>query len=135
MREALRDEIISLVSDATGPVSARQAVAMRPSLADYYKDDESEVGNLRTGIDVLVSERFAPLAGMRVGLITNHSGLDSAGRRTIDLLSRAPGVKLAALFSPEHGLSGNKEGKIPLAIDSSSGLPVYSLYGDVQTTR
>ena len=130
--QALRDEIISLVSDAAGPVSRKQVVANRPSLADCVKDDGSEVGPLRTGIDVLASERFAPLAGLRVGLITNHSGLDSTGRRTIDLLSKAPGVKLVTLFSPEHGLSGNREGKIPLATDSSSGLPVYSLYGDVK---
>ena len=130
--EVLRDEIFSLVSDAMGPVSMEQVLAMRPSLADYCKGEKGQVGNLKTGIDILLSKKFAPLAGLRVGLITNHSGLDSAGRRTIDLLSRAPRVKLAAIFSPEHGLSGKEEGKIPPTIDPSTGLPVYSLYGDAK---
>ncbi|HSB05062.1 MAG TPA: exo-beta-N-acetylmuramidase NamZ domain-containing protein [Thermodesulfobacteriota bacterium] len=128
--EALRGEIISLVSDSMGPVSMEQILAMRPSLAGESKDEKDQAGNLRAGIDVLVSEKFAPLAGLRVGLITNHSGLDSAGRRTIDLLSKAPRLKLAAIFSPEHGLSGKEEGKISPTIDPSAGLPVYSLYGD-----
>ncbi len=133
--QALRNEIISLVSDAMGPVSVEQVVAMRPSLADYYKDIQGEAGNLKAGIDVLVSKKFAPLAGLRVGLITNHSGLDSAGRRTIDLLSKAPRVNLLAIFSPEHGLSGREEGKILPTIDAPSGLPVYSLYGDVRRPK
>jgi len=133
--QTLRDEIISLISDAMGPVSAERAVAMSPSLANYYKCEKSEAGNLKAGIDVLVSKRFAPLSGLRIGLITNDAGLDSVGRRTTDLLSNAPGVKLVAVFSPEHGLSGRKEGKIPATIDPSTGLSVYSLYGDVKRPK
>jgi uncharacterized protein YbbC (DUF1343 family)/CubicO group peptidase (beta-lactamase class C family) len=133
--QKLRDEILSLVSDAMGSISAKEAVALRPSLAGYYKDDKNEDGNLKAGIDVLVARKFAPLVGLRVGLITNQGGLDSAGRRTIDLLSKAPGVKLGAVFSPEHGLSGTKEGKIPQTKDSSTGLPVYSLYGEVKRPK
>src|ERR1700727_2065342 len=60
-----------------------------------------------TGIDVLEQENFAPLRGKRVGLITNQTGVDTQGRRTIDVLANAPGVKLIALFSPEHGATGN----------------------------
>ena len=59
-----------------------------------------------TGIDVLEAQKFAPLAGKRVGLITNQTGIDRNGRSTIDLLAHAPGVKLVALFSPEHGIRG-----------------------------
>jgi uncharacterized protein YbbC (DUF1343 family)/CubicO group peptidase (beta-lactamase class C family) len=130
--QALRDGILSLVSDALGPVSAKQAVDRRPSLADYTPKDPPETGSLRTGIDVLVARKFAPLAGLRVGLITNDASVDSAGRRTIDLLANAQGVRLAALFSPEHGLSATKEGKVAGGRDSSTGLPVYSLYGDIK---
>jgi uncharacterized protein YbbC (DUF1343 family) len=133
--QTLRDDILSLVCDAMGSVSGKQAVAMRPSLEDFYKEDKNESGNLKTGIDVLAAGKFAALAGLRVGLITNHGGLDSAGRRTIDLLFKAPGVKLAAVFSPEHGLSGTKEGKIASTKDVSTGLPVYSLYGDVKRPK
>ncbi|MCA9793574.1 MAG: serine hydrolase, partial [Candidatus Eremiobacteraeota bacterium] len=61
---------------------------------------------VKLGIDRLVEQDFAPLRGHRVGLVTNHTGRDSQGRRTIDLLARAEGVELVCLFSPEHGLGG-----------------------------
>jgi uncharacterized protein YbbC (DUF1343 family) len=89
-------------------------------------------GSVKLGIDALEGERFAPLAGLRVGLITNHSGLDGEGRRTIDLLSHAPGVRLVALFSPEHGLAGNVEGRVASSTEPATGLPVYSLYGETE---
>jgi uncharacterized protein YbbC (DUF1343 family) len=127
--QTLRDEILSLVADAMGLISAKQAVAMRPSLAEYFREEERGNGTLRTGIDVLAAKDFTPLAGLRVGVITNHAAVDSAGRRTIDLLSKAPGVKLGAVFSPEHGLSGTKEGRIPSTKGSPTEPPVYSLYG------
>jgi uncharacterized protein YbbC (DUF1343 family) len=82
-----------------------------------------------TGVDVLAAEGFARLSGLRVGLITNQTGRAASGRRTIDLLSSAPGFRLAAIFSPEHGLNGDREGRIDSAIDASTGLPVRSLYG------
>ncbi len=83
-----------------------------------------------TGIDVLEAENFAPLAGKRVGLITNQTGIDRAGRSTIDLLAHAPGVKLVALFSPEHGIRGVLDERVQSTTDAATGLPVYSLYGD-----
>ena len=58
----------------------------------------------RTGLDQLVAQDFAPLAGRSVGLVTNQTGVDAQGRRDIDLLATAPGVRLRAIFSPEHGL-------------------------------
>jgi uncharacterized protein YbbC (DUF1343 family)/CubicO group peptidase (beta-lactamase class C family) len=82
-----------------------------------------------TGIDVLVREKFARLRGRRVALVTNHSGKGRDGRPTIDLLHRAPGVKLVALFSPEHGLRGAVEARVADGRDEKTGLPVYSLYG------
>lgn len=84
---------------------------------------------VKTGIDVLESAHFAPLLGRRIALLTHRAGVDSAGRRTIDVLANAPGVELRALFSPEHGLGGNREGAIADDTDDQTGLPVYSLYG------
>ncbi len=87
-------------------------------------------GRVQTGIDVLEAQKFAPLRGKHVGLITNHTGLDSQGRSTIDLLSRATGMHLVALFSPEHGLAGRFDEKVFSSRDNSIGLPIFSLYGD-----
>jgi len=82
-----------------------------------------------TGLDVLVSQGFTPLAGRTVGLITNATGIDATGRRNIDLLARAPGVRLAAIFSPEHGLAADANSDVPHGRDATTGLPVWSLYG------
>jgi uncharacterized protein YbbC (DUF1343 family) len=82
------------------------------------------------GVDVLAAEGFAPLRGKRVAVITNHTGIDRSGRRTIDLLHQAPGVTLAAVFTPEHGLAGKADAKVANSRDTATGLPVYSLYGD-----
>lgn len=81
------------------------------------------------GIDVLSAEHFAPLVGKRIGLLTNEAARDRTGHRTIDRLAAAPGVRLVALFTPEHGLSADREGKIEDARDAATGLPIRSLYG------
>jgi uncharacterized protein YbbC (DUF1343 family) len=82
-----------------------------------------------SGIDVLEAYGFRELAGRRIGLITNRSARDSAGRRTVDVLHQASGPQLVALFSPEHGLDASAEGKIASTRDSATGLAVNSLYG------
>ena len=84
------------------------------------------------GLDVLEAERFAPLRGKHVGVITNHTGLDAQGRTTIDALTHAPGLQVVALFTPEHGLGGNKDENVSSTKDPVSGLPVYSLYGETR---
>jgi uncharacterized protein YbbC (DUF1343 family) len=84
----------------------------------------------QTGIDVLEAENFASLRGKRLGLITNQTGVDSQGRRTADLLAHASGLKLVALFSPEHGISGAVDAPVANAIDPATQLPIYSLYGE-----
>jgi len=81
------------------------------------------------GIDVLAADNFAALAGLRVGLLTNQASRANSGQRTIDVLAQAPGVRLAAIFSPEHGLGGDREGEIESGRDLQTGLPVHSLYG------
>lgn len=87
------------------------------------------------GIEVLLTDSLHLIKGQRVGLLTNHSGRDRAGTSTIDLLFKAPGVKLTALYGPEHGIRGiAKAGeKISSSVDSATGVRVYSLYGDVET--
>ena len=84
-----------------------------------------------TGLENLVAQRFAPFQGKRIGLITNPTGVDSLLRTDIDLLFHAKGVKLAALYGPEHGVRGDAEAgaSVGNARDTETGLPVYSLYG------
>ena len=91
-----------------------------------------EQSRVMSGIDVLEAYGFRQLAGRRVGLITNRSALDSAGRRTADVLHQAKGPQLVALFSPEHGLDASAEGKIASGRDRATGLPVFSLYGETR---
>jgi uncharacterized protein YbbC (DUF1343 family) len=79
---------------------------------------------------VLVRDQFAPLKGRSVALVTNHTGRTAAGESAIDLLHKADGVKLAALFSPEHGIRGELDEKVGDGKDEKTGLPVYSLYGE-----
>lgn len=109
------------------------ALAPRPEAASRPNRSRSEPApiTLRTlnGIDVLVKQNFAPLKGLRLGLVTNHTGHDRERNPTIDLLKNAPGVELNALFSPEHGIRGLKDEHVGDSVDESTGLPVYSLYG------
>lgn len=99
--------------------------------------DFSKVGNalppqvltVANGIDVLEKENFARLRGKRIGLITNHTGRNKNGRPTIDLMVEA-GLQVKALFSPEHGIRGVVDEKVGDAVDSKTGLPIFSLYGD-----
>jgi uncharacterized protein YbbC (DUF1343 family) len=81
------------------------------------------------GIDVLSNQGFKVLQNKRVGLITNHTGRSADGTSTIDILFRAPGVRLTALFSPEHGIRGESDDKVSSSVDAKTGLPIHSLYG------
>ena len=86
----------------------------------------------RVGIDVWAERGFAPLAGKRIGLITNHTGRDRSGRLTVERLMATDGLELAAVFSPEHGFLGVEEGNVGSTTDELSGLPVFSLYGETR---
>src|SRR5438067_10467885 len=83
-----------------------------------------------TGIDVLERDGFKQLANLRIGLVTNQTGRDRKGNSTIDVLFKAPNVKLVALFSPEHGIRGLADEKVSDTKDEQTGLPIYSLYGE-----
>ena len=85
------------------------------------------------GIEVLLTDSMHLIRGKRVGLLTNHSGRDRAGTSAIDLLFKAPGVRLTALFAPEHGIRGAAKAgeRINSSVDSATGVKIYSLYGEV----
>ena len=89
-------------------------------------------GAVRPGLEVLLADSVHLVQGKRVGLVTNHTGLDRCGRRAVDRLVATPGVRVVALFAPEHGLSGAARGGavIRSGRDSASGVPVHSLYGE-----
>ena len=88
-------------------------------------------GKFKLGIDVLGGMDYKPLQGKRVGLLTHPAGVNIQGTSTVDTLRKAPGVKLVALYGPEHGIYGDEKANVPVLdkIDKRTGLPVYSLYG------
>lgn len=91
-------------------------------------------GQTIAGLEVLLTEQQALVAGKRVGLITNHTGVDRQMNHAIDLIRKAPGARLTALFAPEHGIRGLVQagGKVADTVDERSGVKVYSLYGAVR---
>ncbi|MDR1742883.1 MAG: DUF1343 domain-containing protein [Dysgonamonadaceae bacterium] len=86
---------------------------------------------VKTGIEVLKENRFKPLVGKRIGLITNPTGIDNGLVSTIDILHQAPNIQLVALFGPEHGVRGDVHAgdHIETFNDPATGIPIYSLYG------
>ncbi|HTU93828.1 MAG TPA: exo-beta-N-acetylmuramidase NamZ domain-containing protein, partial [Gemmataceae bacterium] len=118
----LRSKVASLVS----------ASIIKPvGRASQPDDRNGRAGkpDLRNGIDVLNRDGFRKLKGRRIGLMTNHTGVDREGHSTIDILHQAEGVQLVALFSPEHGIRGEVERSVEDSKDEKTGLPIYSLYG------
>lgn len=122
--------------DVTWPATTTVGMTWGP---DEGRDDhhgaadragDPNAGDVLNGVDVWARDRFQALRGKRVGLVTNHTGRDRQRRATIDLLHGAEGVRLQALFSPEHGIRGVLDEKVSDGKDEKTGLPVYSLYGD-----
>lgn len=89
---------------------------------------------VRPGIEVLLSDSAHLIAGQRLGLLTNNTGVDHLGRRDVDLLRTTRDARLTVLFSPEHGFRGTEDRSgLPDGRDSATGLPIYSLYGGSRT--
>lgn len=86
---------------------------------------------VKPGVEVLRDRNFDILQGKRVGLITNPSGVDNTLKSTVDILSEAPGVRLKALYGPEHGVRGDVHAgdNVGNSVDAATGVPVYSIYG------
>ena len=118
---------------ASSPTALRALVATLAAAAivdaPWSSIAGSSVRAVDCGIDVLKKRGFDAIAGKNVGLVTNHTGRTRDGQSTIDVLFRAPGVKLIALFSPEHGIRGLVDREVPDDIDEATGLPIHSLYG------
>jgi uncharacterized protein YbbC (DUF1343 family) len=95
-------------------------------------DQGAGAGPVLPGIDVLLRDSLHLVRGRRVGLVTNQAGVDARGESDVTRLRQA-GVRLVALFSPEHGFRGVAEPGVSVAstVDSATGLPIYSLYGRV----
>jgi len=127
---------VVLLTNAVHPHAGKAITPLRGKVASIVAAaisyDEASVPT-QTGLDVLEKEHFRALEGKRVGLITNQTGIDRTGKRNIDVM-RDAGVKLVALFSPEHGINGveDREG-LADTTDAASGIRVWSLYG--QTRR
>jgi uncharacterized protein YbbC (DUF1343 family) len=127
----------SLPASTVGSSSFTSSTSFRASTSTLERSLNSartapRNAQTKTGIDVLAEQKFASLRGKRVGLITNHTGIDRAGRSTIDLLAKAEDVKLVALFSPEHGIAGRMDEKVASSVDAATGLPIHSLYGETR---
>ena len=118
-------------SKAPSPVARQQAEA--PPLKPTFHTPVIHTApgpNVMLGIDILETDGFAPLRGKRIGLLTHPAGVDRRGVSTIEVLRRAPGVSLVALFSAEHGIYGDRPASENYGdkLDPRTGLMVFSLY-------
>ena len=105
-----------------------------PPDRSLYQADDQGFGGIRPGIEVLLEDSLHLVAGRRVGLITNQTGVDASGRSSIDRIHEHPDVELVALFAPEHGIRGTADpgARVEDDVDLKTGLPIYSLYGAVR---
>jgi len=147
---ALRSKVATAVAAAL-PLTASEKEALRWKSITGYNEAQSAArrmstrnGSVKTGIDVLEAHGFDVLqvAGRkkRIGVLTNQTGIDADGRRTIDVLAQAhilnPGVSLEAIFSPEHGVTGTLDTTdVANSKDATTGVLVYSVYGAKDAQR
>ena len=116
-------------------VSAFLTVSCTAAPPDESASDASPEGPpVRPGIEVLLTDSLELVRGLRVGLVTNHTGIDRGRRSDIDLLVEHPEVELVALYSPEHGIRGEERAgaAIESGVDEQTGLPIHSLYGETR---
>ena len=118
--------------DGKGSVTPLRRAASNEIARVLGVDELPMVNAVSTGADVLQASGCAALDGMRVGVITNTTGRTLDGERTIDVIHGAANVELVRVFSPEHGLFAKLEGSVGDATDETTGLPVFSLYGDTR---
>jgi uncharacterized protein YbbC (DUF1343 family)/CubicO group peptidase (beta-lactamase class C family) len=144
---ALRTKLATAVAAAL-PLSASEKEKVRAASITGYNEARAAArhvaarnGTVKLGIDVLEEHNFEflhpPLEGKKkIGLLTNQTGVDSQGRRAIDVLAQAPGISLQAIFSPEHGVAGVLDTtKIENSKDEATGIPIYNVYGATDAAR
>jgi uncharacterized protein YbbC (DUF1343 family) len=142
----LRSKVATEVAAALN-LSADEKDALRWKSITGYNEAQSAArrmnsrnGTVKNGIDVLEAHGFDVLQAAsgkkKIGVVTNQTGLDADGKRTIDVLAQAPGVSLEAIFSPEHGVTGTLDTThVGNSTDSATGVPVYSVYGGTDAAR
>jgi len=142
----LRSKVATAVAAAL-PLTSNETEALRWKSITGYNEGLSAArrvsarnGSVKNGIDVLEQHQFDVLqaAGRKtkIGLVTNQTGLDADGSRTIDLLAQAPAVSLEAIFSPEHGVTGTLDTTdVHNSKDAATGVPIYSVYGATDSAR
>ena len=147
---SLRTKVATAVAAALA-LDPTEAEKMRVAAITGYNEMQSAArrlavrnGTVKTGIDVLEETKFAALhpakggAPRSIGLLTNQTGVDAEGRRTIDVLAKVPGISLDAIFSPEHGVTGTLDTtdiKNKNARDAATGVTVYTVYGASDAAR
>ncbi|MGA8430834.1 MAG: serine hydrolase [Candidatus Sulfotelmatobacter sp.] len=147
---ALRSKVATAVAAAL-PLTADEKDKLRWLSITGYNEAQSAArrvsvrnATVKTGLDVLEEHDFDILKSpqgssqskKRIGLVTNQTGIDAEGRRTIDVLAQAPGVSLEAIFSPEHGVTGALDTTdVNNSKDAATGIPVYSVYGAKDSAR
>ena len=143
---ALRSKIATAVAAAL-PLTVTEKEKLRWESITGYNEAQtaarrvaSRNGTVQTGIDVLEAHNFDVIRGTaakrKIGLLSNQTGVDSQGRRTIDVLAQTPGVSLDAIFSPEHGVTGTLDTTVVgNSRDAATGVPVYSVYGGTDAAR
>ncbi|MBV9572708.1 MAG: DUF1343 domain-containing protein [Acidobacteriales bacterium] len=143
---ALRTKIATAVAASLDLTTSEQEELRWKSITGYNEAQTasrrmvSRNGTVQTGIEVLEAQNFAELRGggspKKVGLLTNQTGVDLQGRRTIDVLAHAPGVSLNAIFSPEHGVTGTLDTtSVGNSRDVETQIPIYSVYGAKDSAR
>ena len=147
----LRSKVATAVAAAL-PLTVSEKETLRWESITGYNEAQSAArrysvrnGNVKSGIDVLEEHNFDILEGTaapgsvakrRIGLLTNQTGVDSEGRRTIDVLAQAPGVSLDVLFGPEHGATGMLDTtNLSNSKDEATGIPIYNVYGGTDAAR
>jgi len=129
-------DVVRLRALVANVVAAAVPVTAAPAARRLASRMPVPARQVRAGVDVLVDEDFRPLAGRRVGLLTNATGVARDGRSTVDVLASAQakkaGVTLVRLFSPEHGPRTDTDENVPDGADPKTGLPIVSLYGERQ---
>lgn len=118
----------SAATETPGDGAPTEGAAQAPGAAGGAAPRRAVV---RPGIEVLLTDSLRLVSGRRVGLVTNHTGIDSRGRSDIDLLAEHSAVELVALFAPEHGIRGDAQDGVTIAsdVDTRTGIPIHSLYG------
>ena len=127
---ALRGRVATIVAAHVGVTGPEVLLTGYNEAMTSARRKVDRNGQVKTGLDVLIEQQFAVMAGRNVGLVSNHTGVDRTGRRNVDRMIEA-GVQLTTLFSPEHGFAGTEDDeKVESKRDQATGLPVYSLYED-----